>query len=111
MAACDAFVLPSRSEACPIALLEAMSMGCVCIAADVGAVREMLPAELQDLVFEAGDSSQLTTKLAEARRFSASERARRGRIARQRAIGSYSVKQVAELTLQCYRSLFDAGAR
>ena len=36
---CDIFVLPSRSEACPIALLEAMSMGCHCVATDVGDVR------------------------------------------------------------------------
>ncbi len=42
LATCDLFVLPSRSEACPIALLEAMAMGCRCLAADVGDVRLML---------------------------------------------------------------------
>ncbi|MDH4228329.1 MAG: glycosyltransferase family 4 protein [Nitrospirota bacterium] len=39
---CTLFVLPSRSEGCPIALLEAMSMGCVCIATDVGEVASMI---------------------------------------------------------------------
>ncbi len=38
LASSDIFVLPSRSEACPIALLEAMAMGCRCVAADVGDV-------------------------------------------------------------------------
>lgn len=45
LSACTLSVLPSRSEACPIALLEAMSMRCVCIASDVGGVREMLDDE------------------------------------------------------------------
>lgn len=42
LAGTDVFVLPSRSEACPIALLEAMTMGCHCIAADVGDVITMM---------------------------------------------------------------------
>ena len=42
LASCDLFVLPSRSEACPIALLEAMAMGCRCIASDVGDIPSML---------------------------------------------------------------------
>jgi glycosyltransferase involved in cell wall biosynthesis len=53
MATCDVFVLPSRSEACPIALLEAMSMGCRCIAADVGDVRLMLAGYLDGEIFPA----------------------------------------------------------
>lgn len=39
---CDLFILPSRSEACPISLLEAMAMECVCVATDVGDVRKIL---------------------------------------------------------------------
>lgn len=42
LADCDIFVLPSRSEAWPIALLEALAMGCCCVAADVGDVRLMM---------------------------------------------------------------------
>jgi glycosyltransferase involved in cell wall biosynthesis len=38
----DVFVLPSRSEACPIALLEAMSMGKICIASNVGDVDKII---------------------------------------------------------------------
>jgi glycosyltransferase involved in cell wall biosynthesis len=39
---CDLFILPSRSEACPISLLEAMAMECICVATDVGDVRIIL---------------------------------------------------------------------
>ena len=38
----NVFVLPSRSEACPIALLEAMAMECACVATNVGDVSEIL---------------------------------------------------------------------
>lgn len=55
LACCDVYVLPSRSEACPIALLEAMAMGKVCIAADVGDVKDVLQVEEKNIVFEAMD--------------------------------------------------------
>jgi glycosyltransferase involved in cell wall biosynthesis len=42
LAAADAFVLSSRSEAMPITLLEAASAGLLCVASDVGAVRELV---------------------------------------------------------------------
>jgi glycosyltransferase involved in cell wall biosynthesis len=111
MASCDVFVLPSRSEACPIALLEAMAMGCVCVAADVGGVREMLPAELHDLVFGADDPSALARKLAEARKLSLDERRERGRISRQQTLGAFSVGRVAELTMSYYRSLLETDGK
>jgi len=45
----DLFVMPSRAEGLPRALVEAMSRGCPCIASAVGGIPELL--EASDLVF------------------------------------------------------------
>jgi glycosyltransferase involved in cell wall biosynthesis len=42
MQAFDVFVLPSRSEGLPLAVLEAMAAGCAIVATDVGEVAEVL---------------------------------------------------------------------
>ncbi len=58
LADCDIFVLPSRSEACPIALLEALAMGCCCIAADVGDVRLMMAHATNSKIVEANSAAE-----------------------------------------------------
>ena len=59
MAGCHAFVLPSRSEACPLVLLEALAMGCLCVASDVGDVRLMLGGDARHRVFQPGAVEEL----------------------------------------------------
>lgn len=79
----DVFVLSSRTEQMPIALLEAMASGRAVVATDVGDVREILPAEQHDLVVPRGDPTALAramdAALGEAellQRLGASNRAR-----------------------------------
>lgn len=61
----DLFVMPSRAEGLPRALLEAMARGCPCIGSDVGGIPELLPRE--DLV-PAGDAEALGEKILEVGR-------------------------------------------
>ncbi|HEV2495126.1 MAG TPA: glycosyltransferase [Terriglobia bacterium] len=58
----DLFVLPSRQEGLPRAMVEAMARGCPCIGAAVGGIPELLPRE--DLVAP-GDVAALTAKIGE----------------------------------------------
>jgi glycosyltransferase involved in cell wall biosynthesis len=58
----DVFVLPSRQEGLPRALLEAMARGLPCISSTVGGIPEVLPAE--DMV-PPGDVEALALKIQE----------------------------------------------
>ncbi len=58
----DLFVLPSRQEGLPRAMVEAMARALPCIGSTVGGIPELLPAE--DLV-RAGDAKALAQKIKE----------------------------------------------
>lgn len=60
--AADIFVLPSRTEGLPRAMIEAMARGLPCIGSAVGGIPELLPPE--DLV-PAGDVPALADKIME----------------------------------------------
>ncbi len=60
--AADLFVLPSRTEGLPRAMIEAMARGLPCIGSTVGGIPELLPAE--DMV-PPGDVSALAQKIRE----------------------------------------------
>lgn len=58
----DLFVLPSRQEGLPRALLEAMARGLPALATRVGGTPELLDA---DFLFEPGDAGALTRRIAD----------------------------------------------
>lgn len=58
----DLFVLPSRMEGLPRAMIEAMARGLPCIGSTIGGIPELLPAE--DLV-PPGDVAALSAKISE----------------------------------------------
>jgi len=61
--ASDIFILPSRSEGMPAALVEGMAAGLPCIAASVGGVPEMISHNKDGLLFERENVEELARNL------------------------------------------------
>lgn len=101
----DIFVLPSRSEACPIALLEAMSSGCACIATNVGDVPDILLSPECGFVVDSGDADALATAIVKVASLGINGRRSIGQRARDRIVAVYSLQKMAERHLEIYNSL------
>ena len=68
LAAADLFVLPSRSEGCSYALIEALEAGRPCVITRVGAAQEVVRDGINGLIVERGDQAALAqglTRLAQ----------------------------------------------
>lgn len=78
------FVLPSRQENCPMALLEAMAAGKAVVATMVGGVPELVADNVNGLLVPPGDATALSRAMLKLLK-DARLRARLGRAARARA--------------------------
>ena len=97
------FILTSRYEGFPIAILEAMSMGLAVIASDVGGVREAVTPECGILIGR-GDKEALKralTRLAEDK----GAIARYGAAARERAVSEFSDTGMCEKIVAVYKNI------
>lgn len=104
LAGSDVLVLGSRTEAMPMALLEAMMQGCPIAATRVGDVPAITRHREEGLLVESGDDAALGA--AVARLLSDSALARRlGDAARIRACASYSDDQMIREHLSLYSTL------
>jgi glycosyltransferase involved in cell wall biosynthesis len=95
----DITVLPTwakwRMEGCPVALLEAMSSECACVATDIPGSRDLIEHGRSGLIVPAEDPDALAHAL---RQLVASPALRQqlGRAARQRVLGHFTIeKEVA----------------
>ena len=104
LGAADVFLLPSRSEGLPLALLEAMAAGVPAIATRVGAVGEVLEDGACGLVIDPDDPAGLTTALRAVLDDPAAAKGRAER-ARARVRDTYSVAAQALRLEALYASL------
>ena len=98
----DIFILPSRSEGTPLALLEAMSCRVACVASAVGGVGEAMgdagmTVRPED---ESGFAAAIRTLIEQPR-----ERAELGRRARVRIMERYDIQAWGKSILEVYGSL------
>lgn len=90
----DVFVLPSRSEGLPLALIEAMLAGLPVVASDVGDVREIVEEGITGLLVQPEDATGLTMALESLLR-DPLLRSAMGERGRRRALDLFSVGAMA----------------
>ncbi|HEY8715653.1 MAG TPA: glycosyltransferase family 4 protein [Candidatus Acidoferrum sp.] len=93
----DLFVLPSRTEGMPRALLEAMARGCPCIGSDVGGIPELLEPEEMFPVADEHHLAALIMRVASDAERLAGMSERNAAKSRQFAPGVLDQKRVAFL--------------
>jgi glycosyltransferase involved in cell wall biosynthesis len=104
MNAMDVFVLASRSEGFPNALLEAMACGCCVVASAVGGVPELVEDSRSGFLFPSGDADALAARLLAIVEDPAL-RLRVGAEAALRARERFSMESAATSMEQLYGSL------
>ncbi|MDF2694675.1 MAG: hypothetical protein K0S65_3058 [Labilithrix sp.] len=105
LAAFDAFVLSSRTEGLPIALLEAMATGLPIVSTEVGGVGEVTEHGGSAILVPPNDEAALSRALAEVQ-----DRSRAGALAgraRKRA-QAFDLKNVTDAYLALYRAAIRA---
>ncbi len=100
-AACDIFVFPSRGEAMPLALLEAMAAGLPVVATAVGGIPEAVRPGREGWVTPVRDPRALCEAIGRLIG-DPSARERMGRSARQRVREAYSVDRMVDATCALY---------
>jgi glycosyltransferase involved in cell wall biosynthesis len=100
-AATDIFVLTSRNEGTPVALIEAMAAGLPTVSTDVGGVRDVVTAEDMGLLIEFGNAEALASAVASL----ADDLPRRQEMGR-RARASVRLRFAAERLVADIRALY-----
>jgi glycosyltransferase involved in cell wall biosynthesis len=104
----DIFVLPSNSEAHPVALLEAMACELPCVATSVGGVAEILDYGRFGRVVKPEDEAGLVCAIAELAK-NQKLRYILGRTARNRVCEEYSSHQMINAYSSMYRQVSSYG--
>lgn len=104
LAAADLFVLPSRSEGLPLALIEAMGASLPIVATNVGGIAEVVTHDVDAMLVPPEEPAAMAAALARLMG-DASRRQALGSAARLRATGTYGVRSMCDR----YEVLYGAG--
>lgn len=103
LASADCFVMPSKTEGMPMALIEAMAASKAIVASSVGGIPSMVRHRKEALLFPSGDLEALVTEISKFLG-DAAERRRFGDAARIRYVEQFTASAMAN----AYRNLYDA---
>jgi len=106
--ASDIFIMPSRSEGMPAALIEAMAAGLPCVVARVGGIPEVIDHREDGLLFERENVEELTNLLIDLIK----NPVLRTTIASQASIRAiaFSISAYVDRVCECYEALLDVHA-
>ncbi|MBE2170233.1 MULTISPECIES: glycosyltransferase family 4 protein [unclassified Cobetia] len=105
---CDVFVLPSRWEGMPLAILEAMGCGLPVIVSDIPGNRHLVHHEKNGLLFPVGNAGSLASALVELLE-NASLRIRLGAAGRAKVEAEHDIQQRVRNMEALYRDVLSAG--
>jgi glycosyltransferase involved in cell wall biosynthesis len=104
----DVFTLSSRTEACPMTILEAMACGVTCVTTNVGDCGRLIGET--GTVVAAGDEEALASAWGELFGMSRQERQEMGVACRARVIEMFSLERAAARYSDLYEDLIQRGA-
>jgi glycosyltransferase involved in cell wall biosynthesis len=111
LAACDLFVLPSRSEGFGLAVVEAMAVGVPIIATSVGGVPEVVPSWAQEWLVPPGDVEKLRAAVRRMVAIAPDDRAMMGQRLREHAVAHFDPQQYVANLEALYAELLAEARR
>ncbi|HEV8592354.1 MAG TPA: glycosyltransferase family 4 protein [Pyrinomonadaceae bacterium] len=107
LSSADIFLLPSKFEGLPIALLEAMAAGCIPVVSNVGAMAEAVADDVSGYIVEPGNVDQIVDKLKMLLSKDQTELSEMRRLARATTEERYDMAGYVENLENLYASMLD----
>lgn len=102
----DLYVIPSKKEGMPMALVEAMSMGLPVLGSDISGINYVLQ-NFPEYLFEEGNVALLSKKIDFIYKKSFTERRAIGQVMREHCISTFSIQKFIKSHEELYISLIE----